>query len=122
MKKRIIAIIIVFIVFLALIFIVFQQEMSPICGADGNTYNNKGEASKNNIEVAYMGKCNERIKGMIDNRCTIAPQKGDCNNLTQKYYFDLEEKVCRSYVWGGCGLVGFDTMKECVDSCTSFGE
>jgi hypothetical protein len=121
MKKRFIAIII-FIIFLAIIFFVFKQETTPVCGADGETYTSRGEAENNGIEVAYMGTCNERPEGMVDNRCTVLPQKGSCDNLSTKYYFDLDEKVCKSYVWGGCGLVGFDSMKECVDSCGSFGK
>jgi len=103
-------------------FLLFKQEASPVCGANGNTYENRREASKNNIEVAYLGVCVERPEGMVDNRCTVMPKKGECNNLTTKYYFDLEDRVCRAYIWGGCGLVGFDSLKECVDGCGSFGK
>ena len=52
-------------------------------------------------------------------KCDLKPEPGPCKAFFEKYYFDPESKVCRKFIWGGCGgVVPFETMKECAAACT----
>jgi len=49
--------------------------------------------------------------------CDLAPEIGLCEAAITKYFFD-KEKGCTSFLWGGCGgVVPFQELSECVDSC-----
>jgi len=53
-----------------------------------------------------------------DEKCIQKPNPGKCRAAITKYYFDIENKKCKSFVWGGCGgVVPFDSMGECQSSC-----
>ena len=48
------------------------------------------------------------------NNCTLEPDPGNCKAAIPKYYYDQGEKICKEFIWGGCGgTVPFDSMKEC---------
>ncbi|WP_229311784.1 BPTI/Kunitz-type proteinase inhibitor domain-containing protein [Larkinella rosea] len=36
-------------------------------------------------------------------RCELKPESGPCFAAFTKYYYDPSRKVCKSFVWGGCG-------------------
>lgn len=51
-------------------------------------------------------------------RCKIEPVQGPCEALIYKYYYDPGSKTCKEFLWGGCdGVVPFETMEECEQSC-----
>ncbi len=35
----------------------YTMQFDPVCGCDGKTYSNAGEASCNSIEVVHKGPC-----------------------------------------------------------------
>jgi hypothetical protein len=53
-----------------------------------------------------------------DRRCYLSPDPGPCEALITRYYFDKDEKRCKSFSWGGCeGVVPFQTLAECESNC-----
>ena len=54
----------------------------------------------------------------LTENCSLEPESGDCFALITKYYYDKDEKKCKSFSWGGCGgVVPFDTLDECENGC-----
>ena len=48
------------------------------------------------------------------NNCALEPDPGNCKASFPRYYYDRVEKMCKEFIWGGCGgTVPFDSMKEC---------
>ena len=57
-------------------------------------------------------------KGATDDRCALAPDPGPCESELERYYFDQETLVCKSFTYGGCqGTVPFTSMEECLQEC-----
>lgn len=51
-------------------------------------------------------------------RCSLEPDAGLCLAAFQRYYYDMADKKCKSFTWGGCGgVVPFETMEECEKGC-----
>jgi hypothetical protein len=52
-------------------------------------------------------------------RCKAPPARGICKGNFERYYFDQQSRTCRMYSWGGCeGEPPFETMEDCVKTCT----
>lgn len=50
--------------------------------------------------------------------CSIEPNEGPCLANFTRYYYDKTEKKCKSFTWGGCnGVVPFETLTACEQSC-----
>ena len=50
----------------------------------------------------------------VNPSCDLERESGPCEALFIKYYYDKDDKKCKSFEWGGCdGVVPFDTMEEC---------
>ena len=51
-------------------------------------------------------------------KCSLVPNSGMCLALFTKYYYDTNEKKCKTFVWGGCGgTVPFETLADCEKQC-----
>ena len=58
-----------------------------------------------------------------DRRCRIKPDRGPCNDVIEKYYYDKTDKECKPFYWGGChGVVTFDFMDECQACAENIAE
>ena len=54
----------------------------------------------------------------LTENCSLEPEPGDCFAVITKYYYDKNEKKCKSFSWGGCrGVVPFDTLDDCENGC-----
>ena len=54
----------------------------------------------------------------INKQCLEIPDAGMCKAYFKKYYFDVNDKKCKSFVWGGCGgNIPFNTLDECKSTC-----
>lgn len=59
---------------------------------------------------------NNEVK--LDPACMLEPETGPCKAAFRKYYYDQEEKTCKTFIWGGCnGVVPFETLEECQEKC-----
>ncbi|XP_046960068.1 boophilin-H2-like [Vanessa cardui] len=87
-------------------------------GCDGN---------KNNFETLL--ECDRRCKGSIyvnakhpkqPAACFLQPDTGYCLALISKYYYDINEKTCKKFMYGGCGgnQNKFDTLFSCMRACS----
>lgn len=48
------------------------------------------------------------------NNCALEPDPGNCKASFPRYYYDRVEKMCKEFIWGGCGgTVPFDSINEC---------
>lgn len=54
----------------------------------------------------------------LDSKCYSQPKSGKCKAMINRFYFDFNSGVCKSFIWGGCGgNVPFKTMEECKKTC-----
>ncbi|XP_054715702.1 probable chitinase 10 isoform X1 [Uloborus diversus] len=53
--------------------------------------------------------------------CTASPDKGPCDSLTPRYYYDSDSSRCRRFFYGGCrgNTNNFRTQEECEETCGS---
>lgn len=51
--------------------------------------------------------------------CFLRPDTGPCRADIIQYYFDVKQKRCYRFFWGGCQGNGnrFDTKEECYSKC-----
>ena len=44
---------------------------------------------------------------------------GPCKKVTQKWFFDRTENICKPFIYGGCkgNHNNFETEKECMQRC-----
>ncbi len=55
---------------------------------------------------------------VLPKKCSLKPETGPCKAFFKKYYYDADNKTCKSFIWGGCGgLVPFDTLEDCNKTC-----
>ena len=46
---------------------------------------------------------------------TLVPDPGPCEAAIPHYYYDPATRMCKEFLWGGCGgVVPFETMEECT--------
>lgn len=51
-------------------------------------------------------------------RCTLAPEKGPCKAMFERFYYDARKEKCLPFFWGGCdGVVPFEAAEECEKAC-----
>ncbi|XP_028411079.1 four-domain proteases inhibitor-like [Dendronephthya gigantea] len=51
--------------------------------------------------------------------CALNPEKGACNSMTTRWYYDLRLKKCKTFKYGGCfgNPNNFRTMDDCMMRC-----
>ncbi|KAJ8728055.1 hypothetical protein PYW08_016440 [Mythimna loreyi] len=51
--------------------------------------------------------------------CKLQPNVGICLGLVERYYYDVEAKDCKSFMYGGCGgnQNRFDSYDLCIKRC-----
>ncbi|XP_028178910.1 kappaPI-actitoxin-Avd3d-like [Ostrinia furnacalis] len=51
--------------------------------------------------------------------CELPKDKGSCDGRYRSYYFDMNSRECRRFIWSGCGGNGnkFFTLDECQFAC-----
>jgi len=73
--------------------------------------------------VVFISGCTatttpEAKEKKFDPRCLQKGETGRCRAYFPRFYFDQESGKCKKFIWGGCGgLVPFDTMQSCKDTC-----
>uniref|UniRef100_A0A6G5A9X4 Putative kunitz n=1 Tax=Rhipicephalus microplus TaxID=6941 RepID=A0A6G5A9X4_RHIMP len=57
--------------------------------------------------------------GKIPERCTKPPEKGYCRAFVPTWYFDFNRRLCRIFIYGGCGGNDnqFSSEKRCQEVC-----
>jgi len=56
--------------------------------------------------------------GELPGKCRLVPINGSCKAAINKYYFDQKTRLCKKYLYDGCGkVVPFDTIDECRALC-----
>lgn len=63
-------------------------------------------------KLYYCLKLNERID--LENMCLLPPDAGLCNNMTTRWYYDVSERTCRRFNYGGCmgNYNNFETLQS----------
>ena len=54
--------------------------------------------------------------------CQLPLQDGRCYNMTQRYFFDFNAGICRSFIYSGCNGNGnnFATEENCQHVCSKY--
>lgn len=78
------------------------------------------------LRVSAVGNTTHRLAGdvlrsRVHDRftCSDPPEKGPCNETLTRYYFNVQEKTCKEFVYGGCqgNANNYETNEECRVSC-----
>ena len=58
----------------------------------------------------------------FDHYCNDKPETGKCRGYFEKWYFDTESGVCKTFFYGGCdgNKNNFATQGQCEKSCQIF--
>ncbi|XP_040208265.1 papilin-like isoform X1 [Rana temporaria] len=53
--------------------------------------------------------------------CEMSPETGDCRAYTQRYYYDQETGICKTFIYGGCNgnENNFLSEEDCENACKS---
>ena len=59
------------------------------------------------------------FRSSVPDFCKLPADKGNCRGFFPSFYFDANEGVCYSFVYGGCNgnQNKFDDAKTCMDVC-----
>jgi hypothetical protein len=51
--------------------------------------------------------------------CNFQPEAGPCTDFSERFFFDVETKECRTFQYGGCdgNSNKFETREECELTC-----
>ena len=71
------------------------------------------------ISIAACNRKNaQNNEANLDPACQLEPETGPCKAAFTRYYYDKEEKTCKTFIWGGCnGVVPFETLEACQQKC-----
>lgn len=62
--------------------------------------------------------CSNFTTTSLNEQCFEKPQSGKCRAYIPKYYFSVEDNVCKEFIWGGCGgNIPFKTLEACKSTC-----
>ncbi|KAG7160084.1 Papilin-like 2, partial [Homarus americanus] len=79
----------------------------------------------NSNRFITRGECEATCPGDItepeEDVCSLPSSTGDCNNFEERWFFDLSENQCKSFVYGGCGgnNNNFASYEFCEKRCGS---
>ncbi|XP_026818119.1 papilin isoform X3 [Rhopalosiphum maidis] len=84
--------------------------------------------NENNFETQYSceNKCidSSRITTLAPpqfskDKCFLSQDRGNCSNMSSKYFYDRQDGVCKQFMYGGCGGNDnrFDSKQECERQC-----
>ncbi|XP_027848870.1 papilin isoform X1 [Aphis gossypii] len=84
--------------------------------------------NENNFETEYSceNKCidSSRITTLAPpqfskDKCFLSQDRGNCSNMSSKYFYDRQDGVCKQFMYGGCGGNDnrFDSKQECERQC-----
>jgi len=47
--------------------------------------------------------------------------RGDCNNMTSKFFYDKQDGICKQFMYNGCegNENRFDSKHECEQQCSN---
>ncbi|XP_022174083.1 papilin isoform X3 [Myzus persicae] len=85
--------------------------------------------NENNFETEYSceNKCIDsgRITTLAPpqfskDKCFLYQDRGNCSNMSSKYFYDRQDGVCKQFMYGGCGGNDnrFDSKQECDQQCS----
>ncbi|CAK1596001.1 unnamed protein product [Parnassius mnemosyne] len=85
------------------------------CGGNNNNFDSKVNCEKNCDDATYMS-----LKEEMPNFCSLQPDPGTCLSLRTKYYYDINNRECKDFQYGGCGgnRNKFDTKQSCLQECS----
>ncbi|XP_069951755.1 papilin isoform X1 [Cherax quadricarinatus] len=82
------------------------------CDGNSNRFITRGEC-----EATCPGDKPEPVEDI----CSLPSVAGDCNNFEARWYFDMSDNQCKSFVYSGCGgnYNNFGTLDVCMNYCGS---
>ena len=75
------------------------------------------------VGLLFTLSCNRKSKtettdNPLHENCYLKHDPGSCLMNIKRYYYDVREKKCKEFIYGGCeGVVPFETLKECQKKC-----
>lgn len=69
--------------------------------------------------VAVIVNSQILIDAVADDVCSLPVEPGMCMAYFPRYYYSTEAKMCKQFIYGGCGgnKNNFETIEECNARC-----
>uniref|UniRef100_A0A670K6S1 BPTI/Kunitz inhibitor domain-containing protein n=1 Tax=Podarcis muralis TaxID=64176 RepID=A0A670K6S1_PODMU len=110
-----------------------ENECLWACAADGYLDLSRGASEcslpiKKLYEITYMVPVAVPLPilppGTIPKKCTLTPDYGKCKTFLTQFYYDVKSKMCREFIYSGCGGNGnnFLDLYQCVFECHPSGK
>ncbi|XP_053527169.1 WAP four-disulfide core domain protein 8 [Artibeus jamaicensis] len=64
--------------------------------------------------------CGKKCMDPYEEPCMLPVDPGNCRSVTTRWYFDLQDNVCKHFNYGGCNgnANNFLSQKDCMTACS----
>lgn len=91
-------------------------DYSPVCGCNGQTFNNECEAKRDGVIRYTKGPCKDPCRDQYDNsgscRDTV-PTSELCQAAFQRWFYNPNHNNCELISYSGCSQKGFASKEDC---------
>nr|CAD7593453.1 unnamed protein product [Timema genevievae] len=88
------------------------------CQGNCNRYSSYKKCMKACHDYFHITPMQARIQGGSKG-CKLQKEKGICKAYFERYYYDLETKSCKKFIYGGCkgNCNRYSSYKQCMKAC-----
>ena len=91
---------------------------------DDNGYWPWRDCCSNHDTFTFVTQKPVLIVSAVEEICSEPVKPGPCFDELERYYYDREEEMCKSFIYGGCdgNLNNFETLEACNAFCPDSGK
>ena len=101
-----------------LVSFILQQEVPSETQFLASDFNQDGSLNVLDVVDIVAMILQGEEEEVLPEECNLEPDSGNCFGSFTMYYFNSLTNTCEEFIWGGCGgIVPFENLLECQDSC-----
>jgi hypothetical protein len=94
------------------------KECRNVCVPTTSTTTSTTSSTTTSSSSTTATTSSTTTSSLASNRCSLVPNAGFCEAMIPKYFYNVSEGLCRTFIWGGCrGVVPFNSMVDCQATC-----